>query len=148
MGLRTKNPAVRGRVLESTERNASLWIGPSGIACHALAEGGHSDVRDNGLSGLAGSAIVYAQIETRCLRFDTGQYQRPAAFRAGRPMVIDEFKFEWVCHRRLNQHSRGENSESIPRNRRRDRQPGALLAPAMFSAFAFEHAHGLASLGI
>ena len=29
-------------------------------------------------------------------------------------MVIDEVKFEWVCHRRLNQHSRGENSESIP----------------------------------
>jgi hypothetical protein len=73
---------------------------PSGIACRALAEDGHSDLRDNGLRGLAGRAIVCAQIETRFLRFDTGQYQRPAAFGAGRPKVIDELKFERVYHSR------------------------------------------------
>ena len=57
-------------------------------------------MRDNGFRGLAGRAIVYAQIETRCLfRFDTGQYQRSAAFRAGRPKVIDELKFERGYHR-------------------------------------------------
>jgi hypothetical protein len=56
-------------------------------------------VRDNGFRGLAGRAIVYAQIETRFVRFDTGQYQRPAAFGAGRPMIIDELKFERVHHR-------------------------------------------------
>jgi hypothetical protein len=61
--------------------------------------GGLSDVRDNGFRGLAGRAVVYAQIETRFVRFDTGQYQRPAAFGAGRPMIIDELKFERVHHR-------------------------------------------------
>jgi hypothetical protein len=70
---------------------------PSGIACPAPAND-LLDVRDNGLSGFAGRAVVYAQIKTRCVRFDTGQYQRPAAFDARRPKVVDELKFEWVCH--------------------------------------------------
>jgi hypothetical protein len=64
----------------------------------AIADAALSDGRDNGLSGFAGSAIVYAQIETRRLRFDTGQHQRPAAFGARRPKVIDELKFERIRH--------------------------------------------------
>jgi hypothetical protein len=66
------------------------------------------------LSGFAGRAIVYAQIETRCLRFDTGQYQRPAAFGAGRPKVVDELEFERVWHSRDQSAFYDEDSESIP----------------------------------
>jgi hypothetical protein len=95
---------------------------------------GLSDGRDNGLSGFAGSAIVYAQIETRCLRFDTGQYQRPAAFGARRPKVIDELKFERGYHSRINQPFCGENSESIPHNVIRTANQNRPTRPGLESA--------------
>ena len=44
------------------------------------------------------SAIIDAQIKTGILRFDTGQYQRPAAFGAGGPKVVDKLKIKRVYH--------------------------------------------------
>jgi hypothetical protein len=82
----------------------------------AIADAALSDGRDNGLSGFAGSAIVYAQIETRRLRFDTGQYQRPAAFGARRPKVVGEFKLERINHG-INQHFCDEDSQSFRKAR-------------------------------
>ena len=52
----------------------------------------------DGFVGLAMSAIIDAQIKTGALRFDTGQYQRPAAFGAGRPKVVDKLKIKRVHH--------------------------------------------------
>jgi hypothetical protein len=52
----------------------------------------------DGFVGLAMSAIIDAQIKTGALRFDTGQYQRPAAFGAGRPKVVDKLKIKRVYH--------------------------------------------------
>ena len=54
----------------------------------------------NGLSGFAGGAIIHAQIKTRCIRFYTSQHQRPAALCARRSKVVDELKFQRVCHGR------------------------------------------------
>jgi hypothetical protein len=52
----------------------------------------------DGFIGPAVSAIINAQIKTGALRFDTGQYQRPAAFGAGRPKVVDKLKIKRVDH--------------------------------------------------
>ena len=63
------------------------------IAAIALSDGSY-----DGFVGLAMSAIIDAQIKTGALRFDTGQYQRPAAFGAGRPKVVDKLKIKRVYH--------------------------------------------------
>ena len=60
-----------------------------------------SRVSDRGYDGFvdpALSAIIDAQIKTGVLRFDTGQYQRPAAFGAGGPKVVDKLKIKRVYH--------------------------------------------------
>ena len=49
-------------------------------------------------AGRAVGAIVDAQIKTGVLRFNTGQYQRPATFGAGRPKVVDKLKIKRVYH--------------------------------------------------
>jgi hypothetical protein len=63
------------------------------IAAIALSDGSYDR-----FVGLAMSAIIDAQIKTGVLRFDTGQYQRPAAFGAGRPKVVDKLKIKRVYH--------------------------------------------------
>ncbi len=57
-----------------------------------------SDRRYDGFIGPAVSAIIDAQIKTGVLRLDTGQYQRHAAFGAGRPKVVDKLKIKRVHH--------------------------------------------------
>jgi hypothetical protein len=59
---------------------------------------GVSDGTYDGFVGPALSAIIDAQIKTGVLRFDAGQYQRPAAFGAGRPKVVDKLKIKRVYH--------------------------------------------------
>ena len=70
--------------------------------CHNAGDGNRrdclSDGSYDGFVGLAMSAIIDAQIKTGALRFDTGQYQRPAAFGAGRPKVVDKLKIKRVYH--------------------------------------------------
>ena len=63
------------------------------IAAIALSDGSY-----DGFVGLAMSAIIDAQIKTGVLRFDTGQYQRPAATGAGRSKVVDKRKIKRVYH--------------------------------------------------
>ena len=65
---------------------------------------GVSDGSYDGFVGPAVSAIIDAQIKTGGLRFDTGQYQRPVAFGAGRPKVVDKLKIKRVYHGGVNQH--------------------------------------------
>ena len=59
------------------------------------------------------SAIVDAQIKARLLWFDAGQYQRPAAFRAGRPEVIDKLEIKRIYHGKISQRLCGGKSESF-----------------------------------
>jgi hypothetical protein len=72
-----------------------------------------SDGRYDGFVGLAMSAIIDVQIKARLLWFDAGQYQRPAAFRAGRPKVIDKLELKRVCHGKISQRLCTRKSESI-----------------------------------
>ena len=62
-----------------------------------------SDGSYDGFVGRAVSAIIDAQIKTGGLRFDTGQYQRPAAFGAGRPKVVDKLKIKRVYYHGTDQ---------------------------------------------
>jgi hypothetical protein len=57
-----------------------------------------SDRRYDGFVGLAGRAIVSPHVKARILRFDPGQYQRPAAFGAGWPEVLDKLEIKRVHH--------------------------------------------------
>ncbi len=60
--------------------------------------GAISDRRYDGFVGCALSAVIDAQIKAGFFRLDTGQYQRPAAFGAGRPKVVDKLKIKRVHH--------------------------------------------------
>jgi hypothetical protein len=51
-----------------------------------------SDRRDDEFGGLAERAIIRAQIKARFFWFDASQHQRPAAFGARRPEIIDELE--------------------------------------------------------
>jgi len=64
----------------------------------ALRDSKVSDGSYDGFVGRAVSAIIDAQIKTGVLRFDTGQYQRPATFGAGRPKGVDKLKIQRVYH--------------------------------------------------
>ena len=59
---------------------------------------GRSNGSYDGFVGCALSAIIDAQIKAGFFRLDTGQYQRPAAFGAGRPKVVDKLKIKRVYH--------------------------------------------------
>jgi hypothetical protein len=50
--------------------------------------------------GLAGRAIVCAQIKARFLRFDPGQHQPSAALGTGRPESVDKLEIKRIrsCH--------------------------------------------------
>jgi hypothetical protein len=66
---------------------------------------------------LAVRAIIRAQIKTSFFRFDASKYQRPAAFGAGRPEIVDELKIKRVYHNAYSQRLYRPNSESIPPNK-------------------------------
>ena len=71
-------------------QTSHLRLGISGGAI------GISDRRSHGFGGLAGSAIISAQIKTNHVGFDAGQKQRSAAPRTGRPEVVDESEIERI----------------------------------------------------
>jgi len=64
----------------------------------ALRDSKVSDGSYDGFVGCALSAIIDAQIKAGFFRLDTGQYQRPAAFGAGRPKVVAKLKTKRVYH--------------------------------------------------
>ena len=64
----------------------------------ALCDSKVSDGSYDCFVGRAVGAIVDAQIKTGVLRFNTGQYQPPATFGAGRPKVVDKLKTKRVYH--------------------------------------------------
>ena len=64
----------------------------------ALCDSKVSDGSYDCFVGCAVGAIVDAQIKTGVLRFNTGQYQPPATFGAGRPKVVDKLKTKRVYH--------------------------------------------------
>jgi hypothetical protein len=76
-----------------------------------------SDRRDDEFVDLAERAIIRAQIEARFFWFDASQHQRPAAFGARGPEIIDELKIKRVCHGTDNQRLCRPDSESIPQSK-------------------------------
>ena len=57
------------------------------------------DCRNDGFVRPAGRTIVYAQIKPGFLRFNSRQYQRPAACGARRSEIIDKLTFGRLYHR-------------------------------------------------
>ena len=53
---------------------------------------------NHGFGLFASSAIISAQIKTNLIGFDSGQYQRSAAPRTGRPEVVAESEIERIAH--------------------------------------------------
>jgi hypothetical protein len=87
------NPTVAGHPL-NTRRSPETFL--MSLRRHSVelmrTKRDRSDGSYDGFVGRAVSAIIDAQIKTGVLRFDTGQYQRPAATRAGRSKVVDKRK--------------------------------------------------------
>ena len=75
------------------KRSYVVKAGTKGTISSPVSDGSY-----DGFVGPAVSAIIDAQIKTGVLRLDTGQYQRPAAFGAGRPKVVDKLKIKRVHH--------------------------------------------------
>jgi hypothetical protein len=82
------------------------------IAAIALSDGSY-----DGFVGLAMSAIIDAQIKTGALRFDTGQYQRPAALEQGGRRLSTNLKSRGSITVRISQRLCGRNSESISQSK-------------------------------
>jgi hypothetical protein len=83
-----REPHIRdGDKVEMSPRKITV-SGQLGLKC--------SNGRDNHFGIFTRGTIIRAQIITRFLGFDPGQYQRPAALGARRPKIVDELKIRTV----------------------------------------------------